>query len=460
MRHLGHRQQSLDDFFSDRKQEQEDRHPGEEEPHSYDHFPTYQPLAPEEPEEEPKLSLSAPTNNLQRYFQAISRHPQLTYEGLVHWAKQMDEGRSEFRRGLLVQAHYITYPQIYSLEDQLRREVVSYQDVLDDPRGREEEVMGNFYRHLAQLKQAIDKVPFPIDKKQRRYAQKNKALLLNAAGLGEKLPVQPDWWQKTAAKVYASSAVAEELKKQLRTAYQQFEHSKQKIVEGNLPLVVSIARRFLGRRADILDAIQDGNIGLMKAAERFDYKRGYRFSTYATWWIRHNIQRGINDNGRTIRHPVYAWDAYYKLRRGEKELEEKLGRPASEEEVAARMEFSVGKIRQLKQLEHRAMLSLNSQVSGEDLRTFQDFLVDENTPAPGEELAQEELARKVHESMELLSPREYRVLQERFGLVSRSERTLKEVGGVFGLTRERARQIQEKALGKLRQKGKLKAALG
>ncbi len=374
----------------------------------------------------------------------------------------MDEGRAEFRRGLLVQAHYITYPQIYSLEDQLRREVVSYRDVLDEPRGEEEEVVGNFYRHLAQLKQAIEKVPFPIDKKQRRYAQKNLALLLQAAGLGEKLPLQPGWWQKTAAKVYTSSTVAEETKEQLRKAYQKFEEGKQKIVESNLPLVFSIARKFMGSvmNPNLLDAIQDGNIGLIKAAERFDYKLGYKFSTYATWWIRHTIQRGINNSGRTIRHPVHAWDAFYKMREGEKELAKKLGRLPSEEEVAARLEFSVEKVRRLKQLEHRTLLSLDRPTSEEDSRTLQNFLVDENTPAPGEELAQEELARKIHESMESLSPREYRVLQERFGLVSRRERTLKEVGGVFGLTRERARQIQEKALEKLRQKGKLKAALG
>ncbi|MEK6950489.1 MAG: sigma-70 family RNA polymerase sigma factor [Nanoarchaeota archaeon] len=451
MRHLRHRGESLNDILDAATPTEQHYASTLEQGDHYFSIPET-----EEFHEEPKSSRPAaaysPQSALQRYYAALSHYPLLEHEQLVQWARQMDENRTAFRCRLLVEAHYIIYPQFLVTEDRLRRKVVYYQDVLENPQRKEKEALEDFYARGRQLQRVLHRIPFPIDKKQRCYSQKSLALLQPAAILGNEMPLQPEWWKKVLEKAYASALVEEKVKEQLRAEYQQFQHCKARIVEGNLPLVISIAKKLQGRGKDLLDLIQDGNIGLMKAAERFDYKRGYKFSTYASWWIRHTIQRGINDTGRLIRHPVHAWSAFYRLREGERKLEQELGSSVTEEELAAHMSFSPGKIRRLKQLEGKRIVSLQSQVSGEDSRPLEHFLVDEQTSVPGEALVQEELAREAHQCLDLLTPRESHVLRERFGLHSGEERTLKSVGEDYGVTRERTRQIQELALKKVREK--------
>lgn len=448
MRYLRHRTEALDGIFSATARREQNDAPASEDESDY-------PTAPDA-EYAPPAAYSSPSA-LQRYYAALSRHPRLTPEQLLYLARQMEESRAAFRRRLLVEAHYITYPQADTIEDRLRRKVVYYQDVLENPQRKEQEALNDFYAHLRQLKRATRKLPFPIEEKQRRYSQKSIALLQQAAVLGKELPLQPEWWKKVAEKVYASPRVEEKVKGQLQAEYNLFQQSITRIVEGNLSLVVSIAQDFQGRGEDLLDLFQDGNLGLMKAAERFDYKLGYKFSTYASWWIHHTIQRGINNTGRTIRHPVHAWGAFYKLRRGERELEQKLGRSVTEEELAAHLGFAAEKIRRLKQLEGHRVVSLSSPISDDDSRTLEQFLVDEKTPAPGEALTKEELIREAHKYLDLLSPRESYVLRERLGLQARRERTLKSVGQDLGVTRERTRQIQEEAYRKIRARLKGKA---
>lgn len=264
-------------------------------------------------------------------------------------------------------------------------------------------------------------------------------------GVGVEDPVR--MYLKEIGKVPLLSAEEEiELAKRMEEGD---EKAKQRLAEANLRLVVSIAKRYVGRGMLFLDLIQEGNLGLIKAVEKFDYRKGYKFSTYATWWIRQAITRAIADQARTIRIPVHMVETINKLIRVSRQLLQDLGREPTPEEIAEQMDLGVDRVREILKISQEPV-SLETPIGKEEDSHLGDFIQDDNVPVPADAAAFTMLREQLEEVLGTLTEREQKVLRLRFGLDDGRARTLEEVGKVFKVTRERIRQIEAKALRKLR----------
>ena len=342
------------------------------------------------------------------------------------------------------------------IEQGKKRSVLSYKDIMEklSPFDQDTEQMEEFYEQLGDL--GIEVVN-ENDEEGRGHRQSEDQDDNHSEDFGfdDDLSLPPGikindpvrMYLKEIGRVPLLSAEDEiELAKRIN---QGDEEAKRRLAEANLRLVVSIAKRYVGRGMLFLDLIQEGNMGLIKAVEKFDYEKGFKFSTYATWWIRQAITRAIADQARTIRIPVHMVETINKLIRVSRQLLQELGREPSPEEIAAEMELSVEKVREIMKIAQEPV-SLETPIGEEDDSHLGDFIEDQEALAPADAAAYELLKEQLEDVLDTLTEREENVLRLRFGLDDGRTRTLEEVGKVFGVTRERIRQIEAKALRKLR----------
>ena len=289
--------------------------------------------------------------------------------------------------------------------------------------------------------EALDGIPLEVDLPKETDAAETVAINDNAA-MDDPVKV----YLKEIGRVPLLTP-EEEIELAIRIADND-EKAKKRLAEANLRLVVSIAKRYVGRGMQFLDLIQEGNLGLIKAVEKFDYTKGYKFSTYATWWIRQAITRAIADQARTIRIPVHMVETINRMRQATNQLVYQNGHEPTPEELAKAMDMSVERVREIQRMAQEPA-SLESPVGEEEDSSLGDFVADENAEAPGKAADRAMVAQQINQALKSLTPREEKVIRLRFGLDDGRPRTLEEVGRDFGVTRERVRQIEAKAIRKL-----------
>ncbi|MDO4493303.1 MAG: RNA polymerase sigma factor RpoD [Clostridia bacterium] len=330
------------------------------------------------------------------------------------------------------------------LETGKQKGVLTYKEIQDalEELDIDQEQTERFYDQLEELN--IDVVE-DIDESGDNLEELTNIEAFAGEGIGIDDPVR--MYLKEIGKVPLLTAAQEtEIAKRMAEGD---ESAKQELAEANLRLVVSIAKRYVGRGMLFLDLIQEGNLGLIKAVDKFDYQKGYKFSTYATWWIRQAITRAIADQARTIRIPVHMVETINKLIRVNRQLVQEYGRDPRPDEIAKEMGISEEKVREIIKIAQEPV-SLETPIGEEDDSHLGDFIPDEDAPAPAEAVAVTLLKEQLMEVLDSLTPREAKVLRLRYGLDDGKARTLEEVGKEFNVTRERIRQIEAKALRKLR----------